>query len=313
MRIPDIAFYDTFLKHDRIRQKEIERYTKEIASGKKLLAPSDNTLDTVNTLRLDRLISEIDTYDRNIKTAKSVLDIAESTLGNIVETAQEVRPEIVRILNIGVLDKEDAQILRDYFQSMRDYIIKTANVKIGDSSLFSGVKAQVDAFDSNGVYQGSQEETTLPVAGGVELNTNFNGKGYLGVNEKSGKMVLVEAIDKIIQTIDSGDLSDLNKPSIDVKVNGKDYGKVTILEAFDIGLDAVSQHRSMIGEQMTVADNLKAQHEAIKVNYKELKSSLSDADYSETITKLEQAKTAYQALLASIAQNKDLSLLTYLR
>ncbi len=313
MRIPDIAFYDTFLKHDRIRQKEIERYTKEIASGKKLLAPSDNTLDTVNTLRLDRLISEIDTYDRNIKTAKSVLDIAESTLGNIVETAQEVRPEIVRILNIGVLDKEDAQILRDYFQSMRDYIIKTANVKIGDSSLFSGVKAQVDAFDSNGVYQGSQEETTLPVAGGVELNTNFNGKEYLGVNEKSGKMVLVEAIDKIIQTIDSGDLSDLNKPSIDVKVNGKDYGKVTILEAFDIGLDAVSQHRSMIGEQMTVADNLKAQHEAIKVNYKELKSSLSDADYSETITKLEQAKTAYQALLASIAQNKDLSLLTYLR
>jgi len=313
MRVPDIAFFDTFLKHDRIRQKEIERYTKEIASGKKILAPSDNTLGAVKALRVGELIKDIETYNRNITNAKNVLDVAESTLGNIVETAQEVRPEIVRILNLGVLDKEDAEVLKDYFKGMRDYIIKTANIKIGDSSLFAGVKSQVDAFDDNGIYQGATEETTVPVAGNVELNTNFNGKEYLGVNEKTNKLVLVEALDKIIQLIDLGDLSDINKPTIDVKVNGKDYGKVTVLEAFDIGLDAVSQHRSMVGEQMVVADNLKAQHEAMKINLKELKSSIEDADFSETITHLEQARTAYQALLASIAQNKELSLLNYMR
>ncbi len=313
MRIPDIAFFDTFIKHDRIREKEIERYTKELASGKKILSPSDNTLDTVRSLRLQRLTEEIDTYNRNITTAKNVLDIAESTLGSIVETAQEVRPEIIRILNLGVLDKEDAEVLRDYFQGMRDYIIKMANTKIGDSSIFAGVKSQVDAFDQNGVYQGLEQETTIPVAGGVELNTNFNGKEYLGVNEKTGKLVIVEALDKIIEMIDSGDISQINQPVLDVQVNGKDYGRITILEAFDVGLDTVSQHRSMVGEQMVIADNLKIQHDTLKVNFQELKSSLEDADYAETITKLEQAKTAYQALLASIAQNKDLSLLNYLK
>ncbi|RMD46498.1 MAG: flagellar hook protein [Aquificota bacterium] len=313
MRVPDIAFFDTFLKHDRIRQKEIEKYTKEIASGKKILAPSDNTLGAVKALRVSELIKDIDTYNRNITNAKNVLDVAESTLGNVVETAQEVRPEIVRILNLGVLDKEDAEVLKDYFKGMRDYIIKTANIKTGDSSIFAGVKSQIDAFDDNGVYQGATEETTVPVAGNVELNTNFNGKEYLGVNEKTNKLVLVEALDKIIQLIDSGDLSDINKPTLDVKVNGKDYGKVTVLEAFDIGLDTVSQHRSMVGEQMVVADNLKAQHETMKVHLNELKSSIEDADYSETITHLEQARTAYQALLASIAQNKELSLLNYMR
>ena len=313
MRIPDIAFFDTFIKHDRIREKEIEKYTKQLASGKKLLSPSDNTLDTVRTLRLEHLVDEIETYNRNITSAKNVLDIAESTLGNIVETAQEVRPEIIRILNIGVLDKEDAEVLRDYFKSMRDYIIKLANTEVGDSALFGGVKNQSLPFDINGVYHGSEEETTIPVAGGVELNTNFNGKEYLGVNEKTNKLVMVEALDKIIEMIDSGDISQLNQPVLDVQVNGKDYGRITILEAFDIGLDTVSQHRSMVGEQIVIADNLKVQHENLKINFKNLKSSLEDADYAETISKLEQAKTAYQALLASIAQNKELSLLNYMK
>ena len=313
MRIPDIAFFDTFIKHDRIREKEIEKYTKQLASGKKLLSPSDNTLDTVRTLRLEHLVDEIETYNRNITSAKNVLDIAESTLGNIVETAQEVRPEIIRILNIGVLDKEDAEVLRDYFKSMRDYIIKLANTEVGDSALFGGVKNQSLPFDINGVYHGSEEETTIPVAGGVELNTNFNGKEYLGVNEKTNKLVMVEALDKIIEMIDSGDISQLNQPVLDVQVNGKDYGRITILEAFDIGLDTVSQHRSMVGEQIVIADNLIVQHENLKINFKNLKSSLEDADYAETISKLEQAKTAYQALLASIAQNKELSLLNYMK
>ncbi len=313
MRIPDIAFFDTFIKHDRIREKEIERYTKELASGKKILKPSDNTLDAVRSLRLQRLTEEIDTYNRNITTAKNVLDIAESTLGSIVETAQEVRPEIIRLLNLGVLDKEDAEILKDFFQGMRDYILKMTNTKVGDSSLFAGVKSQVDAFSQDGSYQGLEAETTIPVAGGVELNTNFNGKEYLGVNEKSNKLVIVETLDKIIEMIDSGDISQINQPILDVQVNGKDYGRVSVLEAFDIGLDTVSQHRSMVGEQIVIADNLKAQHDILKINFKNLQSSLEDADYAEAISKLEQAKTAYQALLASIAQNKDLSLLNYMK
>ncbi len=313
MRIPDIAFFDTFIKHDRIREKEIEKYTKQLASGKKILSPSDNTLDTVRSLRLQHLIDDIDTYNRNINTVKNVLDIAESTLGNMVETAQEVRPEIVRMLNIGVLDKDDAEVLKDFFKSMRDYIIKLANTEIGDSSIFGGVKNQSSPFDINGIYHGSQDETTLQVAGGVELNTNFNGKEYLGVNEKTNKLLLVEALDKIVEMIDSGDLSQLNQPVLDVQVNGKDYGQVTILEAFDIGLNSISQHRSMVGEQMVIADNLKIQHENLKINFKDLKSSLEDADYAETISRLEQAKTAYQALLASIAQNKELSLLNYMK
>jgi flagellar hook-associated protein 3 FlgL len=321
MRIPDISFFDTFIKYDRLREKDIDRYTKELASGKKILSPSDNTIDTVRSLRFKRLNNDIETYNRNIDLVKGTLDVAESTLGNIVNAGQEVRVEIIRLMNTGVLDYEDAQILRDYLNSLRDYIINQANVSIGDSRIFGGVKSQIDPFDPNtGIYQGETVETTVPVAKGVELNTTFNGQSYLGVNTNTGKMAMVDAIDEIISIIDGASaspptrsLEEINTATINVTVDGKNYGNVSILEAFDIGLDKVMQYRSKIGEQMVIADNLKIQNDTMRVNFSELISKLEDSDYAGVISELEKSKTAYEALLASIAQNKDLSLLKFIK
>ncbi|SNZ03738.1 flagellar hook-associated protein 3 FlgL [Persephonella hydrogeniphila] len=421
MRIPDIAFFDTFIKYDRLREKDLDRYTRELASGKKILTPSDNTVDNIRSLRFKRLTSDIQAYNRNIDMVKTSLDVAESTLGNIVDAAQETRVEIIQLLNTGVLDEEDANVLRDYFDSMRNYIIKQANVKIGDSGLFGGVKTQIDAFDTRGIYQGEFVETTVPISKGVELNTTFNGVEYLGTiqsgvwndtnsnnivdpDEVSNKIGIVKALDDIIQIIDSGELyklhgyfSDMgynsssdplvaptesgtltirygsytlninydgdtadptnpstldelvnainsdptnqdieafvfqdrdgvyrlglvakNDPSTPIEVSDssgalmKRLGSVSpILETFDKGFKGVSAHRSIIGTQINVADNIKSQNELVNVLYSELISKIEDTDYAGVISELEKSKTAYQALLASIAQNKDLSLLKF--
>ncbi len=419
MRVPDISFFDTFIKYDKIREKDIERYTQQLASGKKILTPSDNSVDNVRSLRFKKLTADLQSYDRNIDLVKTSLDIAESTLRNIVETGQELRVDIVNILNTGVLDYEDAQIYKDFFQSMRDYIIKQANVTIGDTRIFGGVKSQVDPFDERGIYQGEFLDTTVPVAKGVELNTTFIGKDYLGTipsgvwvdtnsnnlvdtNEVSYKIGIVKAIDDIIQIIDQGDISRLSayfsdmgytsptdnivgtgetgvftisygstsfdvayddtmtlsdlvdainsnpsnvdaegnrlveafvfqdkdgvyrlglsgqSPDINISVldtSGslqKRIGEVRrILDTFDKGFEQISQHRSMIGTQINVADNLKEINQQQIVELQDLISKLEDADYAGTIAELEKAKTAYEALLASISQNKDLSLLKY--
>ncbi len=313
MRIPDIAFFDTFNKYDKIKEKDLQKFTQELASGKKILKPSDNTVDSVRTLRLKNLSDDLEVYNRNMNMVQSTLNIAESTLGNIADAGQETRVEIVRLLNTGVLDAEDAEVLKDFFQSMRDYIINQANVKVGDSALFGGVKTQVNPIASDGSYQGENVETTVPVSKGVELNTTYSGKNYLGVNENSNKMTMIEALDKIIEIIDSGDLTRLHSEKINVSINGDSYGDLSILDAFDKGLNAVMQHRSKLGSQLNVIENLNQQNEVIKLNYDELVSSLEDTDYAETISNLEKTRTAYEALLASISQNKDISLLNFLK
>ncbi|WP_457642738.1 flagellar hook-associated protein FlgL [Persephonella sp.] len=421
MRIPDIAFFDTFIKYDRLREKDLDRYTRELASGKKILTPSDNTVDNVRSLRFKRLTNDIETYNRNIDLVKTNLDIAESTLGDIVETGKEVRVEILNLMNTGVLDYEDAQIFSDYLTSMRDYIINKANISVGDTRLFGGVKSQIDPFDHRGIYQGELVDTTVPVASGVELNTTFVGKDYLGTipsgvwvdsnannvvdpDEVSYKIGMVKAIDDVLKIIEDGNLYRLdayytdmgyNSPTDPVVGTGESgtlnitYGDTTIsvnyddtttlndlvnaintnpantdengnplveayvfedsdgvfrlgilgqspdmniqfedttgaltkrvgsfrriLDTFDEGFDGVSRYRSIIGTQINVADNIKMQNQQQLVEFSNLISKLEDTDYAGVISELEKSKTAYEALLATIAQNKDISLLNFFK
>lgn len=313
MRITDLLRYDNYIKNDQIRQNEIEKYSKQIATGKKLLSPSDDTVATVASLRLKTINQDIERYGRNMDFVLNVLDSAETQLNSIAQAGQETRVEIIRLLNTGVLDKEDAKVLRDYFVNMKDYIIKQANFKIGDTALFGGVKTQTDPFASDGTYQGEITETKVPVAPGVELNTTFNGKVYLGVNNTSNKMILTEAIDKIVEIIDraisgTGSLGELNTATINVNGNN-----VKILEAFDIGLNTVMQYRSVIGTQVKTIQDLKTINDQNKVFNNDLISKLEDTETAEAITNLKKAQVAYQALISVFNQNRQLSLLEFFK
>jgi flagellar hook-associated protein 3 FlgL len=313
MRITDLIKYDNYIKNDQIRQNEIEKYSKQIATGKKLLSPSDDTVATVAALRLKTINQNIDTYLRNMDFVLNVLDQAESTLSNISKAGQELRVEIIRLLNTGVLDKEDAKVLRDYFVNMKDYIIKQANYSIGDTRIFGGVKSQTDPFDSNGYYQGEVIETKVSVAPGVEINTNFDGSKYLGVDTNDKQMIMVKAINKIVDIIDravagTGSLGELNTATI--SVNGQN---LKILEAFDVGLNNVLQYTSIIGTQVKIINDLKSGFEKNKVFNNNLISNLQDVDTAEAITNLQKAQTAYQALIATYNQNRQLSLLDFFK
>lgn len=315
MRISDLLRYDNYIRNDQVRQEQIEKYSKHIATGKKLLQPSDDIVSAVASLRLKRVNEDVDSFDRNIDFVSNILDSAETTLKNISDSATEAKVEIIRLLNTGVLDKEDAKILRDYFQQIRDYIIKTANFSIGDTRLFGGVKSQTDPFDQNGVYRGETQETTVPVANGVQVNTTFDGSKYVGVNSVSNKIIVTEVIDEVINIIDGAlsnpptrSLGELNTTTINV-----DGTPMSILEAFDKGLNTVLQYTSIIGTKIKVINDLKSTYQQNKVFNNNLISNLEDADMAETITNLQQAKTAYEALIASFNSTKNISLLDYLK
>ncbi len=320
MRIPDIRFFDTFLKYSKLRETELDRKLRELSSGKRLLSPSDNPVDFANSLRFKRLKSDIESFERNMDFVKSNLEVAESTMGAVVNTAQSARVKIVNLLNTGALTEDEARSIRNYLVDVRNYIVQQANVSIGDSRLFGGVKTQVDPFDSDGVYQGETVETKVAVAKGVELNMNFNGADYFGINyadddgdsNPDRKILIVQVIDKIVSEIDSGNYSNLNNVTIEVDLdNSGSPATLKLLDAFDKGLSKIMEHRSMLGSQLNVVEDLRQQHDSMKVNISQLESNLEDVDYSEAISNLERARTAYEALLAAIAQNKDLSLLKY--
>ncbi len=310
MRVTNQELFDILLKYDRLRNSQLKRATEELSSGKSLLSPSDNPVDFARKLRFQRFVDSIKRFNRNIDLTNSILSTGETALNSTVNVLQEARVKIVQVLNTGTLNGDDAKVLADYFRKVSSYVVNMGNTRVGDSYIFGGVKTQTSPFSSDGTYNGETVETTVPIANGVEVNTNFNGLKYFGVNKVSNKITVVEVLNKIADILESGDLSQLHTVTLDVDL-GDGVQPLKLLDAFDKGLSKIMAYRSILGSKEKIAENLKMQNEAIALHFKELQSKLEDADYASVISEYEKAKTAYQALLASINQTQNLSLLNY--
>ncbi len=314
MRIADISLFNIFTKYDNTRQKELERYNLEAASGKKILKPSDDIVNFARGQRYRKMNRQLETYLRNSTLVLNKLDTAESTMGTIVNSAQAVRVKTVQVMNTGVITEDQAQALKDYFIKMKDYIVNQANISIGETHLFGGVKSQTAPFTSDGIYQGETTETTASVSKGVELNTTFNGAEYMGVNYTNGKILIVDVIDEIVNAIDTGNIENLGDLTINVDIdNSGTSTPMKLLDAFDTGLSKIMTHHSKIGSQIATLNDLKSQNESLKLKFTNLVSEIEDADFSEVISNLQKSQTAYQALLGAISGTKDLSLLNFIK
>ncbi|NPA04090.1 MAG: flagellar hook protein [Epsilonproteobacteria bacterium] len=295
MRISSNYLYDSFLQYDKLRQNEITRYTEEISSGKKILNPSDDFVSVAKALKAKETTKEIDSYLDNITTLQNRQAAAETALNDVMDAGTEARVELVRLLSYGVVDQEDAEIIDDYLQGLKDYIIDRANTKVGDTYLFGGTASDTPPFDENGVYQGNNSEQMVPVSKGYEVNATYDGSNYLATNE-DGKIKIVDVIDTIHNQIEAGDLRGITDD---------------LLAELDEGLSQISQYRSKIGSQAKTTEDFRLQHETTKVYQNDLISNLEDTDVVEAITQLEQSKMAYEASMAVYTQNKDLNLLKY--
>ena len=294
MRISNEAIFNTFVKYDKVRQKEIARHTDEISSGKRILSPSDDFAAMAKSLKFKEVNKEIDNYLTNISSVKSYQTAAETAMTNIADAGTEARAEIVRLLNTGVLDQEDAEIVNEYLQGLKEYMVDQANTKVADTYVFGGTKSDTPPFTSqnNGVaYNGNDVEQKVPVSKNFEATTTFDGSKRLGLQE------MTEAIDAIKDAINAGDLTQITD---------------ALLEQFDKGYNKLLQNRSFIGAEGSVVDQFKQQHDTYKTVYNDFISNLEDADIAEAIAGLERSKVAYEASMAVFTQNKDLNLLKYL-
>jgi flagellar hook-associated protein 3 FlgL len=296
MRISNEAIFNTFVKYDKVRQKEIARHTEQISSGKRILTPSDDFAAMAKSLKFKEVNKEIDNFLTNISSVKTYQTAAQTAMTNIADAGAEARTEIVRLLNTGVLDQEDAEIVNEYLQGLKDYMIDQANTKVADTYIFGGTKTDTPpfGFDANNQlqYKGNDQEQSVPIAKNFEAKSTFDGSKRLGLKE------MTEVIEQIRKAIE----------------DDKDLTQITdaLLEKFDEGYNKLLKNRSFIGAEERTLEEFKLQHETYKTVYNDFISNLEDADIAEAVAGLERSKVAYEASMAVFTQNKDLNLLKYL-
>ena len=130
-----------------IHQTSTERLEilNQLASGKRIQAPSDDPLNIKNVIQLEKEIKDVERYQLNINNAKDWLSATELALNDISENISQVQSIAMQAAN-DTIGAEDRKLLADQLDIILDSIVSTSNQTFNDQYLFGGTAVDSAPF-----------------------------------------------------------------------------------------------------------------------------------------------------------------------
>lgn len=391
-RISTSQIYRTGLSQILRRQAEVTHSQNQLASGKRLLAPSDDPVGAGRSLALTESLSRIDRYERNLDVGESRLSLQESVLTLVQDSVQRVR-ELVLQANSAALDDEARGAIATELQSKVEELLQLSNSRDANGEyLFSGTASGTPAFTADFRYQGNNERRFIAASDGLQLamtdpgseifadiptgngtfqavvNDNNNGSAVVGLGAVNDFSLWVpdtysvrfltpdsyEVLDSSGGLVTSGTYespSNITFRGINVDVSGNPAAGDTFeiqpstsqsifqtVENLAVGLvdgnldstartnlinrelanldQAINRNltvRADMGARLNTVESYRELNSGQRIELESARSQIEDADYAETISRMQLELTSLDAAQQSFLTLRGLSLFNLLR
>lgn len=217
MRISTNQLYDRSIQSVLENSSELSNLQQQLASGKKLLRPSDDPVGAAQVVRLTEDLDKITQYKRNNDLLQSSLEKEEVILSSINDALNRARVLMVQSGN-GVYDESDLKAIGIEIGEIRDEIFGLMNTRDSNGEyIFSGYQSETPAFtydpSSTGNkynFAGDDGINKIRVSDTQTIQSNSSGKsifedvlarytssisGSIGVTSASLSIVQQEAFD----------------------------------------------------------------------------------------------------------------------
>ncbi|MDP1707779.1 MAG: flagellar hook-associated protein FlgL [Gammaproteobacteria bacterium] len=149
------------------QQAQLNKTQQQLATGQRILTPSDDPAGASRVLELTQAVSVNDQYQSNIDAARTRLNLEESTLNNVNSLLQNVRTLAVQANNSTLNNSDRASIALEIRQRL-DELLSLANTKDESNGyLFAGYKGQTQPFARTAagsyIYNGDQGQRFLQI------------------------------------------------------------------------------------------------------------------------------------------------------
>lgn len=161
------------------------RAQEQIASGRRILRPSDDPVGLSRALSLRRQIAQTERFAAAAQDTRALLDTASGAVENAGGILSRARELVLQGLN-GTLVVEDRRILATEIQALRDQLLDVANTRFDDRFLFGGTESGRQPFVSTGAgvaYAGNGEEVRVPIGEGASIAANLSGQRLFAARE----------------------------------------------------------------------------------------------------------------------------------
>ena len=183
MRISTGQLYDRSIQAVLDNQGDLSDVQTQLASGKKLLRPSDDPVGAAQVLRLTEEIDLISQYKKNSNILTNNLEQEETILGSITNSVNRARVLMIEAGN-GIVGIDDRRAIATEIAQIRDQVFDLMNTRnaVGEY-IFAGTQSASPAFVLNQSsatnkysFQGDAGTNKIQISGTMQLQVNNSGQ-----------------------------------------------------------------------------------------------------------------------------------------
>jgi flagellar hook-associated protein 3 FlgL len=266
----------------------INNLTSELSSGLSIQSLEDNPVNVAQSTLLAGQIEQADTFVQSASGVGSMMQVADSTLGDVVSQINKALSLAVEGNN-GTQNASNNASVSQSLSGILSEVVSLANTSYQGQYLFSGSQGSVRPFTLNmaatpptATYAGDNNVQTIEVPGGQKLQINLPGSSVFG----SGTTGIVGALSQLIGDISSG----ASTASI-----------TTDTAALTTALGQLSDQRQTLDSSLSRLNSASTFTQTAESQLIVAQGTLVSANPEEVATQLSSAETQHQALLSVIS------------
>lgn len=324
MRITNGMIVNSFLSNLQTNQAKMDKYTGQLASGRKIVRLSDDPVGVFNSLTARQRLANYEQYQRNLVTARNWAEQCESSLQEISSKLTSIKSEVINAAATGIKNDGDRQNISLLMNELRNTVKDALNTVVGDQYIFAGYNTSnpplTFAKDADGnetstiLYNGldlasltgnedilkkeKEQNISLEVGYGLQMSISMTAIDVVGVGENNFFKTMNDIIDL------------MNSDSSTEDVVGKLSG---YLGKLDKAHNTITSCLVKAGAMTTQIDILDERYAEDIINYNEIRSQIEDIDSAETIMDWKMAEAVYKQSLSAGARVIMPTLLDFLK
>ena len=301
MRISTNTLYQNGISKISSLQAEQSKLQQQIASGRRILEPSDDPLAASRVLQLSQAQSLNTQYANNRKIAITHLSGQDISLASINELLTTTQTTLVGAA--GTLTTTQKTVLATQLSGALETLLGLANTQdAAGNYMYAGFQNRAKPFTASvtgATYNGDSNQQLLQVDGQRQMAVNALGNSVFQANGND------------IFTTYKNIIGILNNPaSTDAAIATAVASAISSIKDANSNVALV---RSSVGSKLNEIDALNDVGTSRDIQYAQSLSSLQDLDYAQALSDVAQKQTILEAAQKSFVKITSLSLFDFIR
>lgn len=296
----------TSLMHNSMNTSsaELGKLMQQMATGKRILLPSDDPIASVRVLRVQREEASLEQFRKNIANVSGSLSTQEANLKSTSDAMLNVRDLLLWAAN-GSNTSEDLAAMAGELSIVEDTIVSFANVRDEEGRyLFSGTLSDTPALSFDAATQTysitcNDKHRQAAVANGVLVDENVTAASVFGAG-----VGMLNELRALINTLQDPAL-DATDPAVRQQITDT-------LVALDDAHGRVLGSVTELGGRQNALSLLNDSNEDVSLVNQKIEGELSQLDYAGATIALNNYQLALGATQKTYLKINEMSLFSLL-